>query len=81
MSQVGSQAEQAQAAQTTRRAWALVSPALILLFIGAIGPLAVVVVYSFLTPGEYGGVEWVFSTDAWVKVLFEKKPIPLPMPI
>ena len=25
------------------------------------------VVYSFLTPGNYGDVKWQFSTDAWVE--------------
>ncbi len=66
------QAEQTLARKTTRRAWALVSPALALLALAAIGPLLVVVVYSFLTAGEYGGVVWQFSTDAWVKVLLER---------
>ena len=60
------------ARKNTHRAWALVSPALALLAVAAIGPLAVVVVYSFLTAGEYGGVVWQFSTDAWVKVLLER---------
>jgi spermidine/putrescine transport system permease protein len=60
------------ARKNTRRAWALVSPALALLAVAAIGPLAVVIVYSFLTAGEYGGVVWQFSTDAWVKVLLER---------
>lgn len=64
--------EQTLARKNTRRAWALVSPALALLAVAAIGPLAVVIVYSFLTAGEYGGVVWQFSTDAWVKVLLER---------
>ncbi len=58
--------------RSTRRAWALVTPALIVLALAAIGPLLVVLVYSFLTAGEYGGVEWTFSTDGWFKVLFER---------
>lgn len=58
--------------RSTRRAWALVTPALIVLALAAIGPLLVVLVYSFLTAGEYGGVEWHFSTDGWFKVLFER---------
>jgi spermidine/putrescine transport system permease protein len=64
--------EQTLARKNTRRAWALVSPALALLAVAAIGPLAVVIVYSFLTAGEYGGVVWQFSTDAWMKVLLER---------
>ncbi len=56
----------------TRNRWLLSSPALIILLFAAIGPLAIVVVYSFLTKGGYGGVEWKFSTDAWYSVVFQK---------
>jgi len=49
--------------------WLLSTPALIILLFAAIGPLAIVVVYSFLTKGGYGGVEWKFSTDAWYSVV------------
>ncbi len=56
----------------TRNRWLLSAPALIILFFAAIGPLAIVVVYSFLTKGGYGGVEWKFSTDAWYSVVLEK---------
>ncbi|WP_137154403.1 ABC transporter permease [Rhizobium sp. FKL33] len=35
-------------------------------------PLSVVVVYSFLTPGDFGNVKWIFSTDGWFSVLFER---------
>jgi spermidine/putrescine transport system permease protein len=31
-----------------------------------------VLVYSFLTPGDYGDVKWQLSTDAWTSVLFER---------
>lgn len=58
--------------QSTRRAWALSAPALIVLFFAAVGPLLIVFVYSFLTPGKYGNVEWVFSTDGWFSVLFTR---------
>lgn len=60
------------AARATRRAWALVTPALVVLTLAAIGPLLVMLVYSFLEPGQYGGVVWNFSTDGWFKVLFER---------
>jgi spermidine/putrescine transport system permease protein len=56
----------------TRNRWLLSAPALIILLFAAIGPLAIVVVYSFLTKGGYGGVEWKFSTDAWYSVVFTK---------
>lgn len=56
----------------TRGRWLLSMPALLILFFASIGPLAIVVVYSFLSKGDYGGVEWKFSTDAWVSVLFTR---------
>jgi spermidine/putrescine transport system permease protein len=52
--------------------WSLVSPALIVVGIFGIGPLLIIVIYSFLTPGTYGGVTWTFSTAAYVQFLFEK---------
>lgn len=58
--------------RSTRRAWALVTPALVVLTVAAMGPLLVVLVYSFLEPGQYGGVVWRFSTEGWFKVLFER---------
>ena len=35
-------------------------------------PLVFILVYSFLTAGTYGGVEWIFSTEAYVQFLFER---------
>ncbi|MCM2294127.1 ABC transporter permease [Allorhizobium sp. BGMRC 0089] len=35
-------------------------------------PLIVVMIYSFLTPGDFGNVKWIFSTDGWFSVLFER---------
>ena len=55
-----------------RAGWLLSAPALLLLAMGATGPLIVVVIYAFLEPGEYSGVVWRFSTDAWFQVLFER---------
>ena len=56
----------------TRTGWLLSAPALVLLLLGATGPLAVMAVYAFLEPGDYSGVIWRFSTDAWFQVLFER---------
>ncbi len=56
----------------TRNRWLLSTPALLILLFAAVGPLAIVVVYSFLSKGAYGGVEWKFSTDAWYSVVFTK---------
>ena len=35
-------------------------------------PLGIVLVYSFLTPGTYGGVIWEFSFNAYIQFLFER---------
>ena len=58
--------------EATRQRWLLLAPALLLLVVGAVGPLLVVVIYSFLTPGDYAGVKWVFSTDAWLNLFMQQ---------
>lgn len=52
--------------------WLLLSPALFILFLGASGPLLIVLLYSFLTPGDYGGIVWKFSTEAWFNVFLQR---------
>jgi spermidine/putrescine transport system permease protein len=54
-----------------RTGWLLSTPALVILAFGAIGPLMVVVIYSFLTPAEYSGVVWDLSGEAWFRVFFK----------
>ena len=49
-----------------RNRWLLSLPALLIILLAATGPLLIVLIYSFLTPGDYGDVKWLFSTDAWV---------------
>jgi spermidine/putrescine transport system permease protein len=58
--------------QSARNGWLLSLPALILLFVAAMGPLVIIVIYSFLTPGEYGNVVWEFSLDGWTGILFTR---------
>lgn len=53
------------------RLW-LSTPALVIIFCAALGPLLVVLLYTFLTKGDYGGVKWIFSTDGWFSVFFER---------
>ena len=67
-----SAAEDAQAAQSTRNGWLLSAPALVILTFAAAGPLLIVLVYSFLTPGRYGNVEWALNFDGWTGILFTK---------
>jgi spermidine/putrescine transport system permease protein len=55
-----------------RTRWLLNTPALIVLFCAASGPLLIMVIYSFLKPGDYGGVEWGFSTEGWVSVILQR---------
>ena len=58
--------------QRIRTRWSLVAPAMIVIGIFGIVPLLIILVYSFLVAGGYGGVEWKFTTDAYVSFLFEK---------
>jgi spermidine/putrescine transport system permease protein len=62
----------AAARRDTRNRWLLSAPALAILTLAATGPLAIVLVYSFLAKGDYGGVAWRFSPDAWFNVVFER---------
>ncbi|ESY67438.1 ABC transporter permease [Mesorhizobium sp. B283B1A] len=55
-----------------RDRWLLSAPALLVILFAATGPLLIVLVYSFLTPGAYGDVKWQFSSDAWTSVLLER---------
>jgi len=56
----------------TRTRWFLLSPAIAILLFAASGPLLIVILYSFLTPGDYGGVIWKFSGQAWFNVVIER---------
>ena len=47
-------------------------PALIVLTIGAAGPLLIMLVYSFLKAAPYGGVIWEPSIDGWFGVFLKK---------
>ena len=55
-----------------RKRWLLSLPAVMIILLAAAGPLLVMVVYSFLAPGDYGNVKWEFSTDGWVSVLLQR---------
>ena len=56
----------------TRRRWLLSLPAVLIILTCAAGPLLVMVVYSFLAPGDYGNVKWEFSTDGWTSILMQR---------
>ena len=55
-----------------RSRWLLSAPALLIIFVAAIGPLLIVLLYSFLAPGSYGDVKWEFSTDGWLGVFLQR---------
>ena len=59
-------------ARDIRARWLLSAPALLIIFFAAAGPLLIVLVYSFLTPGPYGDVVRQFSADAWIGVFLER---------
>jgi spermidine/putrescine transport system permease protein len=55
-----------------RNRWLLTAPALVIIVLAAVGPLLIMVVYSFLQKGGYGGVEGRLSLDAWIGVFVER---------
>ncbi|WP_324755225.1 ABC transporter permease [Roseovarius sp. Pro17] len=59
-------------AAARRRRRQLLSPALIIIGLFGLFPLTITLIYSFLSPGTYGGVTWEFSTDAYVQFLFDR---------
>jgi spermidine/putrescine transport system permease protein len=64
-------AEAQQDRLRARNGWLLSTPALLILGLGAVGPLLIVLVYSFLTPAEYSGVDWTLSGEAWFRVFWK----------
>ncbi|PYB72427.1 ABC transporter permease [Rhizobium wuzhouense] len=56
----------------TSRRWGLLLPAIVTIMLFSILPLGVVLLYSFLSPGDFGNVKWTFSTNGWFSVLFER---------
>ena len=67
-----------QAAITARKKdirsrWLLSAPALLIIFFAAVGPLLVMLLYSFMAKGDYGDVRFgEFSLDGWVSVFFQR---------
>jgi spermidine/putrescine transport system permease protein len=67
-----SQIEQVARKRDVRNRWLLSAPALLIITMFAAGPLLIVLVYSFLTPGDYGNVKWIFSAKAWMNVFVQR---------
>ncbi len=55
-----------------RNRWLMLSPTLVLICGIGILPLSIIVVYSFMSPGSYGGIEWKPTLEAWINLLFER---------
>jgi spermidine/putrescine transport system permease protein len=56
-----------------RSRWLLSTPALLIIFLAAAGPLLVMLVYSFMAKGDYGDVKFgEFSLEGWVSVFFSR---------
>jgi spermidine/putrescine transport system permease protein len=53
--------------------WLLTTPALVTITIFGILPLIIIIIYSFLKAGPYGGVAspWQFSVEAYVSFLYQ----------
>lgn len=71
---MGSAAEIAKRAEreNIRGRWLLSAPALFIILIAAVGPLFVMLAYSFMAKGDYGDVKPVFSLDGWFSVFFQR---------
>ena len=52
--------------------YALLAPGILTIFCIGVMPLSIVLIYSFLEPGDFGGISWVLSFDAYVQLLFEE---------
>lgn len=56
-----------------KRRWLLSSPALIVIFVAAVGPLFVMLAYSFMVKGDYGDVKLgQYSLDGWFSVFLQR---------
>ncbi|MCW5707483.1 ABC transporter permease [Shinella sp.] len=59
--------------QDIRSRWLLSAPALLIIFFAAVGPLLVMLLYSFMAKGDYGDVRFgEFSLEGWVSVFFQR---------
>jgi spermidine/putrescine transport system permease protein len=71
MSIEGKVAEQGYAREAKRNFFLSLPALLVVSLFGAV-PLLLIVVYSFLKAAPYGGVQWIFSTDAYLNFLFQR---------
>ena len=55
-----------------RTRWLLLAPTVVVLTLAAVGPLFIMLAYSFLEKNPYGGVQPAFSLDGWTAVFLER---------
>ena len=72
MSAVPSRVSEERRSKDVRDRWYLSAPALLLIAVASVGPLLIVVLYSFLAPGNYGDVKWELSAEGWFNVFFSR---------
>ena len=63
---------EAERKRDVRTRWTLAAPALLIILLAAVGPMMIVLIYSFLQAGAYGDVVWKFSTEGWFNVFVER---------
>jgi len=68
----GLQAAEDAERRQVRRKWLLAAPALAI--VGGVGimPLTIIVLYSVMEPGQYAGVIWRPSAEAWIGLFLER---------
>ena len=67
------QAALAARKQDVRSRWLLSAPAIVIIIFAAVGPLFVMLAYSFMVKGDYGDVKFgQYSLDGWFSVLFQR---------
>lgn len=60
-------------AKEIRSRWLLSMPALVIIFVAAVGPLFIMLAYSFMVKGDYGDVKFgQFSLDGWFSVFMQR---------
>lgn len=73
MMQTAQEAASAAENRDIRNRWLLSTPALLIVFFAAVGPLFVMLLYSFFEKGAYGDVKFgTFSMEGWISVFFQR---------
>ena len=57
---------------TARRSWFGVLPAWLVIGIFGVMPMLIMLAVSFMVQDPYGGVEWAYSHDAYIQLLWER---------